>query len=132
MLYVVVSATFEDVDEAIDIALDICLRIGDRVTDSSLSTEINNNIESTVCKEHLHRLCVFEIHADEAEPVICGALRELIPRNFVFGDAEVGKSSEFQLGIVITIDIVETDNRVALIKQPPAYSTADKSGSPCY
>ena len=93
---------------------------------------MNDGIESFVGEEHPHRLRIFQIHADKAEACVGRTRRELVPCDIIFADAQRGKTSVFQFGVVVVIDVVESYNAVAPVEQPPAYCTADKPRSACY
>ena len=132
MFNLVVATAFKNIYKSIKIALYICVWISDGISYPSLSSEIDNSIKVSICKQHLHCVGVFKIHPDKTETrVFCG-FRELIPCHFIFRDSEFEKPSIFQVRVIVIIDIVESDNRIPRSSSFLLNKAADKSGSSCY
>jgi hypothetical protein len=89
------------------------MRIGQRVTDSGLRCEVNDVGKAFCGEQFRHRIAIGDVHLLEPEARRC---------------LELGNASRFQAGIIIRIEIVETDDVIALRQQATSDMHADEAG----
>ena len=110
----VVSAAFEDVQEANDIAVDVRARICKRVSNSCLRREMNHPVELFRREQLLQTSGVCEISADESKP-------RSIDEKF--------EPVLFEADVVVGIEVVEPDNFIATSEQSLSGMKANETGS---
>ncbi len=94
------AATFENVREADQIGVDIGVRIDQRMAHAGLRREMDDIAKPMLGEVRRHARAVGEIELDEREA------RQ--PRQF-------GQARVLQLGVVVGVEIVETDHRAAVL-----------------
>src|SRR6266404_6222412 len=102
MLYVVVPATFNDVQKSRDIALHIDVRVVDRVAHPGLGRQMDYSLESFALKDNFHCGSVGDVQFEEIE------IRILLQHL---------QTCQFQRGFIVRIQIVESDNRLTAVEQ---------------
>ena len=113
MLAIVVTAAFQDVDEALEIGIDIGMGMLQRVAHAGLRREMDHHGEATLSEQRLCRRTVGEVELHKAE---VGLALEDIQARFL------------QLRIVIVVDDIEANDLPAGRQQPLRDVESDKPG----
>src|SRR5205807_6842945 len=103
MLDSVVPAAFQDVLKSENVRVDVCVWVDDRVAHPGLRREMNDACGTVFTEELLHRVGIGDVNVCERERVMILELRE---------------TRFLQVGIVIGVEIVETDDAFAALEQP--------------
>jgi hypothetical protein len=93
----------QNVHEPYDIAVNVCIRVLEGVAHARLACKIDDDIKAAFGKEILDSTPFTKRDIDEAEPL--APLQELQP-------------IEFQVHIVIVIQIVEANDLVSAVEEP--------------
>lgn len=129
------TAAFEQVEKPGDVAIDVYLRVGERVANAGLGGKMTDVAEAVLLEQAFERSGVFELRTDEG--VAAGAQRR-IPRNcagrdgVAGGDADrdtaLGEARFLQRDVVVVVEAVESDHRVAGGQQASHGVIADEAG----
>lgn len=117
MLYGVVAASLEDVEEADEVALEVGARILDGVADARLGGEVHHDIEAVLGEQALDEGGVAQVAAYEGKAAVCVGL---------------GKHAQARVldaGVVVAVEVVETDDHiVGLLEQLLDEEGTDEAG----
>src|SRR6185437_3566451 len=113
MAAAVVAAAFENIGEADEIGVHIRMRIDQRIAHARLRGEMHDMRKPVLGEQRGNAVAVGQVELDEAEAGMPGKLRE---------------TGVLQLRIVISIEIVETDNGAAAFQKSLGDVEADKPG----
>jgi hypothetical protein len=108
-----VAAAFEHIEEAREIGIDIGVGIDQGMSHAGLRSEMHDGGKTIRRKQLRHELAFGKVRPDEFEIRGCLELRD---------------PGLFQMGIVISIEVVEADHLIAVRQQPPRDMHADKPG----
>src|SRR5262249_4181342 len=108
------AAAFENVEEAGEIGVEISVRVLQRVANAGLGGEMHHRAEIAVAKKALDVSAFGEI--DFMEGKFVEFAQDVQPRLL-------------QRRIVIIVDIIETDDRLATLKEAARQRKTDKSRS---
>ena len=127
MLDPMVTTSLEDVQERRDVAVDVRIRIFQTVADAGLGGEVADQIEGLVLKKRHGPGPVFEVHLQET------AARRRIHHAAV-GDRfqiepAVVQTTQFQIDVVIVVEVVDAEDVHALLLQAFEHMIADESGT---
>ena len=106
------SRPFEHVAEAHQISVDVRGRVDHRVTHARLRREMGNHIEVIGRKQMRHGFAVGDVHFMEREFRVA---------------AQAGKAGFLEADVVIVVEVVYADDRVAALQQAHSKRGADKS-----
>src|SRR5215468_4301494 len=109
----VMAAAFEHVYEALNVAVDVGVRIAQRVPYAGLRGEMDYVGEAMLGEKRRHAVAISEIELDEAK---------------CLGRGELRATCVLQLRIVIGVEVVEPDHRMAVGQQPARNMKADETG----
>jgi hypothetical protein len=107
-------APFQHIDEALEIGVGIGMRMVDRIADAGLRREMDNRRKPVFCQQSIHRFTISQIDLLESETRL--TLQDVQARLF-------------QSRIVIAVEIVQSDHRVAFGQQPARDMEADETRS---
>src|SRR6266571_9001153 len=108
------SAALENAEEADDVAVGVRVRIGKRVTDASLCCQVDYFINLLSLEKSEHDVTIGHIDTVECEiRVTCQAIQSRL----------------LQLRIVVGVEVVDADNRIAAIKEAMRDVRSDESRS---
>ena len=107
------TTAFEDVGEAGKIGVDIGLRLDQRVAHAGLRGQMNHIGKAMLGEQRGDRVPIGDIALDETKSVVRGEHRA---------------ARVFQTGIVVGVQIVEIDDTVPILEQPPCHVKANKAG----
>src|SRR6476620_7527225 len=113
MTAAVVAAALQHVEKALEIGIGVSLRMLDRVAHAGLRGQMHDLGKSVLRKQRRDRLAVGKIGLHEGEAGI--APQQLEPRLL-------------QSGIVIAVEIVESDDGPAFAQKLPGDVKADEAG----
>src|SRR3982074_3024621 len=108
----IVPASFQDIDKAFEVGVDISMRMIDRITHTGLGREVDHHRKSIFCKQSRHGGTIREIGLHKAEARIL---------------AQDIQSRLLQRGVIVTVEIVQTDNVTAFGQQLTRDVKADKT-----
>ena len=91
----VVAAGFEDVVEADEVGFDVGVGVVDAVANASLGGEVDDNVGLVLGKQLVDGGLISEVTFDESE---------------VFEDFELVEAGSFEIGVVVRVEAVETDD----------------------
>lgn len=115
MADIVVAAALEHIDETDDIAVDIGMGILQRIAYPGLGGKMGHPVEASGGKQLRHARPIGQVQFQESEgPVLL----------------QPGQARLLQADIIIVVQIVDADNRVAIGEQAHAQVVADKAGRP--
>ena len=103
MFDVVVTTSFEDVQETADVAVDVRVRVNERVSDSCLGSKVHDSIELLLNKKALNPFSVLKIEAHGLEVGIQGDLLE---------------PCKLEIDVIVVIDIIEAHYRISSCEEP--------------
>ena len=109
------TATLEDVHRADDIAVYVGVRVLDRVAHAGLGGQVDDLVETLVGEQLVNSRLICQVDSPHVERVI--------PREDV-------RPRLFEADVVIIIEIIEPDDRIAAIEQTLRRVKADETGSP--
>src|SRR5690349_8157720 len=116
MLDAVVTATFQNMQEAHHVAVYIGMRIGEGIAHSGLRSKVRYTIKMRLCKKLLKTRPIFE-----SEP---GKGKAWLAQQLV-------QSRLLQPDIIVVVEIIETHNLVATLQQALCEVKPDESRSAC-
>ena len=108
-----VTTAFEDVGKAGEIGVDIGLRLDQRVAHAGLRGQMN----------HMGKRCSANSAATACRSAISPSMKR---KPSCRGEHRAARL--FQTGIVVGVQIVETDDTVPILEQPPCHVKANKAG----
>ena len=94
MLNSAVAASFENMEESKEVRIGIGVGIGERVSDAGLGSQVHHDIEPMAGKKILHCRSICKVDRSKGE---CTRV-------------ELLESRLFEVGIVIIVQIVDTDH----------------------
>ena len=109
-------AAFEDVQRPDDVAVDVRVRVLERVANSGLGTEMHDSVELVFDKQRLHRRTIGEVDAGHGEGIVAVQDR---------------RASLLQGYVVVIVEVVEADDRVAAFQQRLCGEEPDEAGGAC-
>lgn len=104
-------ASLQNIDEAFEIGVRIGVRILQRVSDTGLGSQMHDNRKPKLFERRLHSRSVGKIELQKPK---CGILLEKV------------KARQLERRIVVVVEIVETDDRLAGFQQTPCEMKADE------
>src|SRR6266478_6480754 len=108
----VVPTTFQNIDKAFEIRIDVSMRMIDRMPHAGLSREVDHHRKAMFSEQRSHQRTIREIGLQETEPRI---------------RAQDLQSCQLQRRIIVTVEIVQTDNVTAFGRQLVGDVKADKA-----
>ena len=109
----VVAASFEHVQESGHIARDIDMRVLGGVSHAGLRGEVHDGVEAVPGENLLD----------------CGAIGKIRAHELETGQfLQSGKARLFQADVVVVVEVVQADDRIAAFKQSPGAVVADETG----
>ena len=121
-------AAFQDIQEPHDVRVDVVAGMVDAVPDPRLGGEVDHSIEGFVLEQGFDRRPVLELHPDEAKPGIFFTDDRLAPALSLAADPQFSEPRELELGIVVGVDRVDANHRIAAIQKPFYGMEADETG----
>src|SRR5580704_5155723 len=116
MTALIVPASFQDIDEAFEVGVDISMRMIDRMAHAGLSREVDHHGEPMFRKQLAHRRTIGQIGLHETEP--CILAQDIQP-------------CLLQRRVIVTVEVVQTDDIAAFCQQLPGDVKADKARRTC-
>lgn len=110
----VLPASLKHIEEALNVGVDIGVRVDQRVAHTRLGREMHDKRKAILGKQFLHSAAVRQVELNEAE------FRERA--------GEFRTSSFLQCRVIISVHVVEPDNRPPLPEQPLRNMKSDKTG----
>lgn len=111
------AAGLEHVEEADEVALEVGARVFDGVADARLGGEVHNDVEAVLREQALDEGGVAQVAAHEGEAALG------------IGLGQHAQAGILDAGIVVAVEVVESDDRViGLLEQPLYEERADKPG----
>jgi hypothetical protein len=106
-------ASLQDVAESDEVGIDVGSRVLQRVADARLRTHVDDRLRSLHAEEARHSRAVCQIEAMEAEARVA---------------RQLGEPCLLQPGIVVVVEVVETDHLVAARQEELADVESDEPG----
>src|SRR6478735_2956897 len=110
----VMPAAFEDVEEPLKIGVDISVRLIDRMPDAGLSGQMDHSRKTMFCEQLGHRRPMSKIDLHEGKTRIA---------------AQNVETRALQGGIVVAVDVVQSDDPASLVEQPTGDMKTDEASS---
>ena len=128
VLYPIVAATFQHVQETVHIGFHVSIWVLYRITYPRLGCQMTYTVKTSVGKQHLHCLTVFQIHPDKTVAGMLTALHKLIPCHILPANSSLRQTGILQTHIVIVIDIIQTYHLISTLQQRLHHIRTDKTG----
>lgn len=112
MTTAVMSAAFQDVQEAVKIGVDIGVRLIDRMPNARLSSKMDHSRKAMICEQLRHRQPISKVDLREGETRVA---------------AQNLETSALEGGVVVAIDVVQSDDPAPLIEQAPRNVKTDEA-----
>jgi hypothetical protein len=106
-------AAFQDVQKSLEIGVDIGLRLIDRMPNAGLRRKMDHPGKSVFCEQVGGRRPVCEVDLLEGEARIA---------------AQNAETSALQGGIIVAVDVVQSDDAAPIIEQPTRNMKTDEAG----
>ncbi len=117
MFYFVVPASLKHVECANQIGLAVGVGIFNGIANAGLRTKMNYSVNLIVREEPLHGGSIGQIRLDESELLIGGVLADEV------------QASLLERGVVVGVQIVQTQHRVSSLKKAKGGEGTNESGS---
>lgn len=129
VLHRVPSGRFQHAQEAVDVVGDVGKRIAERVPDPRLGRQMAHHVELLAGEQRQNSVLIGQVEPHELQAVVL-RLRHPPVVAFRLGHdyAELPQAVQFQLHVVVRVEVVDADYLVILLHQPASQVKADETG----
>ena len=113
VLHLVVSAPLEDVQEPGEVALHVGVGVRQGMPNPRLCRQVNHPVELVIREERFHANAVADVELEELKPSSCVQARQ---------------SRVLQGGVIVRIQVVHTDDRIAPFQEALCHVVANEPG----
>ena len=120
------AARFEHAQEAVHVVRRVGERVAERVADAGLRGQVADHVEAVLGAKGAHGLRVCQVEAPEAQSRLGG--EGFRTACFAADDPELTQSVQFQLDIVVAVEVVDPEHAVPRLDQAARQVEADETG----